>query len=84
MNAQQAQTRGYWMGAIIAVMLILAAVYWWRDDLGRWISGTPPVETEQTNSSRTDNPEVVDAPQGQQPEAAVAPPEGADAPASTD
>lgn len=81
MNAQRDGNGGYWMSAIIAVILILAAIYWWRDDLGRWLGGTPSVETGQTNASQTDQPEGDGAPPVEQ---SATPPEATDAPVSTD
>lgn len=87
MTARQAETRSYWIGAILGVILLFAALYWWREDIGRWIGGTPSVEMEQTTSSQTDQPEAEVTPQVPQPEAPVSSTsasEAADVPASTD
>ncbi len=87
MTARQAETRSYWIGAILGVIVLIAALYWWRDDIGRWIGGAPAVEMEQTTSSQTDRPEAEVTPEAQQPEAPVSSPsalEPADVPASTD
>lgn len=83
MNARRDGNSGYWMGAI-AVIFILVVFYWWSDDLGRWISGTPSVETDQTYSPQVDQPEVVEAPEVKEPETPVSPPAAANFPANTD
>lgn len=68
MNARAARNNGLWVGTALAVLVILAAAYWWRDDLSRWLTTTAtPVMDEAAGAE--DGPVLVEpttsGPQGE-------------------
>lgn len=89
MAAQTTQNTRSWIGAGLVILVILAALYWWRDDLNQWIFGTSSTATDEPSATA---PEAA-APEAESPEAPMseaqdqapsepAVPEGSDASAT--
>lgn len=68
MTARAERNNGLWVGTALAVLVILAAAYWWRDDLRRWLTTTATPVMDQAAGAE-DGPVLVEpatsGPQGE-------------------
>ena len=66
MGARTSSNNSLWVGTALAVLVLVGVLYWWRDDIGRWLT-TATIQVSDEPAQVEERP-VLDQPETSGPQ----------------